>query len=108
MRLCSARLGDAEDRLHRRARGVDEASAACRGRRPSRRSAASPRRESTAALATAGAIFIIRRGSNGFGIRYSGPKRSVCAAVGRGDDLALLGLRELGDRVHRGDLHLAA
>ncbi len=32
---------------------------------------------STAAWATAGAIFIIRRGSNGFGIRYSGPKLSL-------------------------------
>jgi hypothetical protein len=31
---------------------------------------------SAAALATAGAIFIIRRGSKGLGIRYSGPKVS--------------------------------
>ena len=30
--------------------------------------------DSSAAFATAGAILIIRRGSNGFGIRYSGPK----------------------------------
>jgi hypothetical protein len=30
--------------------------------------------ESAAACATAGAIFIISRGSKGFGIRYSGPK----------------------------------
>ena len=31
---------------------------------------------SMAAWATAGAIFIISRGSNGLGIRYSGPKVS--------------------------------
>ena len=31
-----------------------------------------------AASATAGAIFIISRGSNGLGIRYSGPKDKVC------------------------------
>ena len=31
---------------------------------------------SAAAWATAGAIFIIKRGSNGLGIRYSGPKAS--------------------------------
>ena len=31
---------------------------------------------SIAALATAGAISMISRGSNGFGIRYSGPKLS--------------------------------
>ena len=36
--------------------------------------------ESPAAFATAGAIFIISRGSNGFGIRYSGPKLSVAPA----------------------------
>ena len=43
----------------------DELAAAARGRRRSRRSAASPRRDSIAALATAGAISTIRRGSNG-------------------------------------------
>jgi hypothetical protein len=32
--------------------------------------------ESIAACATAGAILMIRRGSNGFGIRYSGPNSS--------------------------------
>ena len=32
------------------------------------------------ASATAGAIWIIRRGSNGFGIRYSGPNDSVAPA----------------------------
>jgi hypothetical protein len=36
--------------------------------------------ESAAARATAGAIFIIRRGSNGLGMRYSGPKLSVAPA----------------------------
>ncbi len=35
---------------------------------------------SAAAWATAGAIFIIRRGSNGLGIRYSGPKASCSPA----------------------------
>ncbi len=30
-----------------------------------------------AALATAGAMRVIRRGSNGFGIRYSGPNRRL-------------------------------
>ena len=56
--------------------------------------------DSAAALATAGAIRIIRRGSNGLGIRYSGPKLQRRAGIGRGHDLALLGLRQLGDRVH--------
>ena len=32
--------------------------------------------DSSAALATAGAMVVIRRGSKGFGIRYSGPKDS--------------------------------
>ena len=36
--------------------------------------------EAAAASATAGAIFIIRRGSKGLGIRYSGPKLSVAPA----------------------------
>src|SRR5678809_438552 len=36
--------------------------------------------DSAAALATAGAIRIIRRGSNGVGIRYSGPKLRVAPA----------------------------
>jgi hypothetical protein len=35
---------------------------------------------SSAALATAGAIFIIRRGSKGLGIRYSGPNASFWPA----------------------------
>ena len=62
--------------------------------------------ESAAAWATAGAMRIISRGSNGFGIRYSRPKLSVGAGIGGGHDLALLGLRQLGDGVHRRDLHL--
>ena len=44
------------------------------GDRP-RRHAATP----SPPCATAGAILTIRRGSNGFGIRYSGPKLSVVA-----------------------------
>jgi hypothetical protein len=36
--------------------------------------------DSAAAFATAGAIRIIRRGSKGVGIRYSGPKLSVAPA----------------------------
>ena len=64
--------------------------------------------ESAAALATAGAIFIIRRGSNGLGIRYSGPNAQVGARVGGGHHLALLGLGQVGDRVHGGDFHLAS
>jgi len=36
--------------------------------------------EASAAFATAGAIFIIRRGSKGFGIRYSGPKLKLAPA----------------------------
>ncbi|MCY1549097.1 hypothetical protein D9M68_852510 [compost metagenome] len=35
---------------------------------------------SAAACATAGAIFIIKRGSKGLGIRYSGPKASFSPA----------------------------
>ena len=36
-----------------------------------------------AASATAGAIIIIRRGSNGLGMRYSGPKASFSPAYAR-------------------------
>ena len=47
----------------------------------------------------------MRRGSNGFGIRYSGPKRSSRSPYAVGDDVGLLGHREIGDRAHRGELH---
>jgi hypothetical protein len=60
---------------------------------------------SMAAWATAGAIFIISRGSNGLGIRYSG-QTPVLAGVGRRHHFALLGLGQLGNGVHRRNFHL--
>ncbi len=58
------------------------------------------------ASATAGAILTIRRGSKGRGMMYSGPKPAELLAVGGGDDVALLDARQLGDRLHRRELHL--
>ena len=48
---------------------------------------------------------VIRRGSNGLGIRYSGPKARFDDAVGRCDHIALLFLRKRSDSVHRRDFH---
>ena len=57
-------------------------SAAFRGTHPDRRSGAA--QPAVGGSGTAGAIFIISRGSNGFGMRYSGPK-PVLALMGGGD-----------------------
>ncbi len=95
-----------EQRLHDEARVVDELAerlavgveARDRPRRHARvhrRLAPPPARSRT-----------MRRGSNGFGMRYSGPKLMVLDAVGERHLLGVLGLRELGDRAHRGELHL--
>ncbi len=56
--------------------------------------------ESIAALATAGAIITMRRGSKGLGIRYSGPKRRFSMLYALRDDVRLLGHREIRDRAH--------
>jgi hypothetical protein len=40
------------------------------------------------------------------GDQVVGAERQLLAGVGGGDHLALLGLRQVGDGVHRGDLHL--
>ena len=40
------------------------------------------------------------------GDQVLGPERQLLPRVGRSHHLALLGLRQLGDRMHRGDLHL--
>ena len=68
-----------EDRLHEQAGVVDELRAAARGRPRGRRSAASRRRESIAALATAGAICTIRRGSKGLRDQVLGAEAQVVA-----------------------------
>ena len=94
-RAWAALLRRVEHRLHHRAGVVDEAARrlAAVGRRMSAIGrVATPR--SMAACATAGATTSIRRGSNGLGIRYSGPKRRPAVAVGLGHDVGNLGMRQ--------------
>jgi len=61
--------------------------------------------EAIAARATAGAILMIRRGSNGFGMMLSGPNASWrCRSVRQ--QVRGLCAGEIGERVHAGELHL--
>jgi hypothetical protein len=60
---------------------------------------------SIAALATATGTPWIRRGSNGTGMMYSGPKRGRVALIGGGDLVRHVLAGELGQRLGGGDLH---
>jgi hypothetical protein len=62
--------------------------------------------ESMAAWATAGAILTIRRGIEGLGNQVVRAEVEVGAAVGLGHHVGLLGLGQLGDGLHAGQLHL--
>jgi hypothetical protein len=48
----------------------------------------------------------IRRGSNGVRDQVVGAELEMLLAVGGGDDIRHLRVRELGDRTHGGELHL--
>ena len=79
-RLSSRRV---EDRLHQQAGVIDELRAAARDRRRNRRSAASPRRSPSRPSPPPARCVTMRRGSNGLGMRYSGPNAQVLDAVRR-------------------------
>ena len=93
-----------EDRLHRRARGVDEglellAVGVQVGDRPRRhaRLGGGARHRRRDLLHQP----VVER----LGDQVLGPEAQVGAGIGRRDDLALLGPRQLGDGAHGGDFH---
>ena len=96
-----------EHRLHDQAGLVDELVQALAVGVEIGRSGASPRRSPSRRCATAGAILRDQARIEGPRDEVLGPEGEMLLAVGRGDDVGLLGLRQLGDRLHRRELHLA-